>query len=80
MRRLSLVVALTLPMFAHAADTDRAREQTLGKKQQTSLDASLAELNELADLLARVALLAAGYHQHDRGKWRKRRGDRTEVG
>src|SRR5215813_8313438 len=42
MRRLSLVVALTLPMFAHAADTARAREQTLGKKEQTSLDASLA--------------------------------------
>ena len=41
MRRLSLVVALTLPMFAHAADT-HAREQTLGKKEQTSLDASLA--------------------------------------
>lgn len=29
-------------MFAHAADTARSKEQTLGKKEQTSLDASLA--------------------------------------
>jgi TolA-binding protein len=42
MSRLSLVLVLTLPMFAHAADTARAHEQTLGKKEQTSLDASLA--------------------------------------
>ena len=26
-----------------------------------------------ADVLARATLLAAGYHQHDRGAWRKRR-------
>src|SRR5262244_806660 len=34
---------MTVPMFAHAADTARApREQTLGKKQETTLDTSLA--------------------------------------
>jgi hypothetical protein len=26
-----------------------------------------------SDLLARAALLAAGFHQHDRGAWRRRR-------
>jgi hypothetical protein len=31
-------------------------------------------LNELADLVARAALAAAGYVQHDRGEWRKKRG------
>ncbi len=41
--RRSLVLLLTLPMFAHAADTARApKEQTLGKKQETTLDTSLA--------------------------------------
>ncbi len=39
-----------------------------------ALDAPLAVLNELADLLARAALAAAGYAQHHRGEWRKRRG------
>ena len=41
--RRSLVFLLTVPMFAHAADTARApKEQTLGKKEQTTLDKSLA--------------------------------------
>ena len=41
--RRSLVLLLTVPMFAHAADTGpKAREQTLGKKEQTTLDTSLA--------------------------------------
>ncbi|HUM09681.1 MAG TPA: tetratricopeptide repeat protein [Myxococcaceae bacterium] len=41
--RRSLALLLTVPMFAHAADTARApREQTLGKKAETTLDASLA--------------------------------------
>src|SRR3954470_25052496 len=31
------------------------------------------ELDELGEMLARAALLAAGYHQHDRGPWRRRR-------
>ena len=41
--RRSLVFLLTVPMFAHAADTARApKEQTLGKKEETTLDKSLA--------------------------------------
>jgi hypothetical protein len=39
-----------------------------------ALDTPLAELDELADLLARAALAAAGYAQHHRGEWRKTRG------
>jgi hypothetical protein len=38
-----------------------------------ALDARLDELNELADQLAAAALLAAGYHQHNRGEWRRKR-------
>jgi hypothetical protein len=40
-------------------------------------DALLRELNERVDLAARAALLAAGYHQHKRGEWRKRRAKAT---
>jgi hypothetical protein len=36
-----------------------------------ALDGPLIELNDLADLLVRAALVAAGYHQHHRGDWRK---------
>ena len=32
-------------------------------------------LDESAELFARGALLAAGFHRHDRGAWRQRRED-----
>lgn len=35
--------------------------------------ALLSELTEIADLLVRAALLGAGYHQHRRGAWRRKR-------
>ncbi len=38
-----------------------------------ALDAPVAELSEASDLLVRAALLASGYHQHNRGEWRLRR-------
>ena len=43
-----------------------------------ALDAPLDELNDLAELLTRVALVAAGFHQHKRGEWRKQRVQRDE--
>ena len=33
----------------------------------------LAELSRILDGLSAAALIAAGYHQHHRGAWRKRR-------
>jgi hypothetical protein len=46
------------------------------KAELEALDAPLSELNDLADQLACAALMAAGFHQHKRGEWRKRRGNR----
>jgi hypothetical protein len=46
----------------------------VGREEVAALDAPLAELDELADLVARAALAAAGFTQHHRGEWRKRRG------
>jgi hypothetical protein len=37
------------------------------------LEADLKALEQTTDLLARAALLAAGFHQYNRGEWRKRR-------
>jgi hypothetical protein len=42
-----------------------------------ALAAPLSDLNEWCDRLARAALVAAGYRQHNRGEWRKRRGHST---
>jgi len=36
-------------------------------------DADLKALNRITDLVARAALVAAGYRQHKRGEWRKQR-------
>src|SRR5262245_46967025 len=37
------------------------------------LDAEVAEVHRLADVLSRAALHAAGYHQHCMGDWRPKR-------
>jgi len=34
---------------------------------------------KLAGLVAEAALLAAGYHRHKRGEWRKRRGQAEQA-
>jgi hypothetical protein len=42
------------------------------------LDALIQPLAELADLVATVALVSAGFHRHNRGEWRKKRGKRSD--
>lgn len=75
------------PVGALAADldalgrADRARERQAERALKAELaagDAPLAELDAAADLLARAALLVAGYRQHNRGEWRKRRAQSSE--
>jgi hypothetical protein len=62
--------------------TNRAKRETerearrAEKAELDALDARVTELDELADQLAHAALMAAGFHQHKRGEWRKRRGNR----
>jgi hypothetical protein len=34
----------------------------------------LQQLCESSEMLSRAALVAAGFHQHARGLWRRRRG------
>jgi hypothetical protein len=43
------------------------------RRETAAIDARLDELNELADLVARAALVAAGYRRHHRGEWRRKR-------
>jgi hypothetical protein len=51
-----------------AAEARRAEEVSWREALAPSL-----ELSRVVELLARAALLAAGYHRHSRSSWRKRR-------
>src|ERR1700756_266784 len=50
-----------------------ARERQAEQARYREAEAPLRRLCGLTDLLARAALVAAGYRQHDRGAWRRRR-------
>ena len=43
------------------------------------LDAQIAEACRRIDIVVRAALIAAGFYQHNRGEWRKRRGKQWET-
>ncbi len=72
-----------------ARDADerlRIVEQIEAEERRSALaafeaeEAPLADLCRRTELLARGALLGAGYRRHDRGEWRKRRGDDGDEG
>jgi hypothetical protein len=60
-----------------ALERERRREVAQAvrdeKAELAALDADVKALTETTDLVARAALASAGYHQHKRGEWRKRR-------
>jgi hypothetical protein len=65
---------------AAKADADRRAQQAAAKKalraQEAEFDradASLAALEKACKLMLEATLLAAGWHQHDRGMWRMSR-------
>ena len=43
------------------------------RQRLEALEEPVKELCDAAETLARAALVAAGYRQHNRGEWRKRR-------
>ena len=60
-------------------DYKRWRERQ-DQKELDDLEQALDELAKQAHELAREALSAAGYHQHHRGAWRRRRVSRHHEG
>jgi len=44
------------------------------RERLDALTAPVEELCEAAEVITRAALLASGYHCHNHGEWRKRRG------
>jgi hypothetical protein len=56
---------------------NEAADRRAERDELAALDADLQALNETADLAARATLLAAGFQQHKRGEWRKKRVSHT---
>ena len=66
--------------LAAAADALRRADRKAAMEARRAEEASwrealtpLLELSRVTDLVARAALLTAGYHQHSRSSWRMRR-------
>jgi hypothetical protein len=57
-----------------ASRAERASEWRAERERLEAADQDFDALCRLADSLMRAELIAAGYHQHARGAWRKRRG------
>jgi hypothetical protein len=57
-----------------AEDRERFRQE---QDAFTAVAAPHERLNTVADALMTAALVAAGYHRHDRGQWRKRHASKT---
>ena len=67
---------------ALAAQRQRERELEWARRRQDrerwdADTAALQRLIEVSDLLVNAALLAAGFHQHERGAWRRRMHGRS---
>jgi hypothetical protein len=54
--------------FSRIAEARHAEQRRL-----EDLDHALAKLDLIAETLTKATLAAAGFHQHHRGEWRKRR-------
>lgn len=60
-----------------ARGREQRRNETQAVRQEMNcldeLDGELRALAETAEVIARAALVVAGFRQHKRGEWRKRR-------
>jgi hypothetical protein len=76
---LALGVA-TLDAEGQEERAERAERQRAERRRLDELDRAAGALAAGALDLARRTLEEAGYHRHDRGPWRKRRGHRESTG
>src|SRR5262249_17881056 len=77
----------TGPLAEQAADQDaeeRLQRQAVTAAYQAirerarAVDEAMEKFSAALDCLFQATLLAAGYHQHDRGEWRKRDERKTK--
>lgn len=48
------------------------------KSEMEALDEQISQLDEFADLITSVTMFAAGFHQHNRGEWRRKRNAKND--
>jgi hypothetical protein len=63
--------------FDALAQARREQEREVWREEQAhheALDRSVADFCAAVELLVCALLVLAGYHRHDRGEWRRRRG------
>ncbi len=72
-------LAAQLDAIAREKREARRAEARARRAEVDALDAPLDALNDLAELVASAALVAAGFRQHKRGEWRKRRVSNDEA-
>ena len=73
-------LAARLDAEERAERRERAEAERADRARLEGADRQLAEFCDVAEALARGALLLAGYHRHDRGDWRRRRGQDDRAG
>jgi|SRR5215218_6815370 len=55
---------------------EEAKVWRLERDNLETVDQALAELCEAVEVVSRATLLAAGFRQHKRGQWRRKRGSK----
>src|SRR5438128_2210963 len=71
-------IAAEIDALSRTERKAKADTESRANAEAEALDKLLAELCERTDLLARAALVAAGYRQHKRGDWRRKRVQRHD--
>ena len=51
----------------------RDAEERARREEIARINAMLTVLDEVCEMAIEVTMIAAGYHRHDRGPWRKKR-------
>lgn len=72
-RGVGAELAALLDSLARERKQAEAAARRAERERLEAIDRPVEELDRLADLAARAALAAAGYRQHKRGEWRRRR-------
>lgn len=62
---------------ARQAERTRLESEKAGRQRLEAFDREIDAACEAIELVARAALVEAGYRQHNRGEWRLRRGKGT---
>ena len=66
-------VAASLIFLAREDRREARARRRAAHDRERALLRDLQRFIQLTDLLTRASLLAAGFHRHDRGSWRRRR-------